>query len=615
VRPELERLRDRLRLPIWHRADIEAEITSHLEDAEAQLRAQSQDADEARKAALECLGDLGALGQSLYAIHHGWTGGATVRIRFARLVLFAVALCAAMGLWFYVVMSAIRPGLIVASQAQDDRLWTAAYQHPDPMDYAYTLLRYREANPLAAWMGIVDPSGKLLFSDPTLGWQGKPLPEADWFLIRFGASGKRAASPGASSDPLKGKLKTVGIPAVSFESVDLGRLTPRGLTKQTYSGTAIIAYAPPLWGEQVIRAATTVWLWFGIVWLLSAAAILLYHHRADAFGAWIWAAFALVFGPGAWLVYLVLGALRQLPQVEPEGRAGRLRLMPLAGLAFTALLLARPLLVVPAAAVDLYAFQPQRAAETLRQSRWGVRILLRAAESRQYLTRRAGAQALQTYLSDTTPQQPALFSKWMRLLKSPYPDVRELGSTAILGITSGCPAAISADKVFQAWKVLLSHPDTDIRNAAWIQFTLALTQPKGFPYQFANRIPELLALGEREPDLRGAFATWLPYGRQVYGPVRVPLGSERRFAMTFSPSQQYAHPEYFAEATRAVATSPNVEASIRSSPGPKGPSVELEFWYHARGPVGMHWVRINFFTKQGRVVGVVDIKAEEIARR
>lgn len=87
MRPELKELRDRLRLPVWHRADIDAEIASHLEEAEAELRAQGQDADEARKAALERFGDLGALGQSLYAIHHGWTGGATVRRRFLKTVL------------------------------------------------------------------------------------------------------------------------------------------------------------------------------------------------------------------------------------------------------------------------------------------------------------------------------------------------------------------------------------------------------------------------------------------------------------------------------------------------------------------------------------------------
>jgi len=97
VRPDLSRLRRRLRLPFWHREDIEAEIASHVQDVENETRAQGTDDAEARRAALERLGDLNSLGDSLQAVHHGWIGGATVQRRFAR-ILFVAALVVLAGI-------------------------------------------------------------------------------------------------------------------------------------------------------------------------------------------------------------------------------------------------------------------------------------------------------------------------------------------------------------------------------------------------------------------------------------------------------------------------------------------------------------------------------------
>lgn len=89
MRPDLSRLRDKLRLPFWHRGDIEDEIASHVQDVENEIRAQGTDDAEACRSALERLGDLDSLGDSLQAVHHGWIGGATVQRRFARVLFIA----------------------------------------------------------------------------------------------------------------------------------------------------------------------------------------------------------------------------------------------------------------------------------------------------------------------------------------------------------------------------------------------------------------------------------------------------------------------------------------------------------------------------------------------
>ena len=90
----LRELRRRLRLPFWHRADIEAELAAHLQEATAELRAQGNEAPEAEQAALARFGDLNSLADSLQEIHSGWTGGATVQQRFVKhLTLAVIVVC------------------------------------------------------------------------------------------------------------------------------------------------------------------------------------------------------------------------------------------------------------------------------------------------------------------------------------------------------------------------------------------------------------------------------------------------------------------------------------------------------------------------------------------
>jgi len=618
MRAELRPLRQRLRLPFWHRADIEAEIASHLDDAEADLHSQGLGEAEAQGDALEHLGDLDSLGDSLQSIHQGWTGGVTVHLRLAKLMLGVVALCAAIGLWLYFVMSEIQPGFVASEMAtRDDTLWIYAHRQPDPIEFWLTLLRYRDNHPLVVWMGIIDPSAKLVFSDPSLGRQAQPLPEADWFRIRFGASGKRAASPSASSDLLKKKLKSAGIPAAGFHSVDLGRRTERGLTPQTYTGTAIIAYGEPLWGERIVAAVTNVWFWYGLVWLLASAAILLYHRHSDSFGAWVWAIIALPLGPVIWLTYLLLARLGQVPHAQVAGLQRRLLWLPIAGLAFTATLAARPVLTVPAAWIDLYAFHPQRAAETLRQSRAGVRILLAAAESRQYLTRRAAVHALLTYISNSQPRVD-LLSWWMRLLQSKYSDARMLGCEGLGTVSAHRGELVDANKLFQAWKIALSSKDAEVRSAAWIDFSLSLLRADGVPHRFAARIHELLALGKRDAALDDLFARWLQYGRTVYDVGPVVIGTERRLTVDIKPSRLYAHPEYAARAARATTTSRYLQASVHPLGATALAPVRLELTYSAHGPAGAHFERINLLSTTSTsfaLAGIVDLRANETANR
>lgn len=90
----LRELRRRLRLPFWHRADIEAEIAAHLQEAAADLREQGVSRDEAKSIAVQRLGDIAELAASLQEIHRDWFGGATVQQRFTRVAtVVVIVLC------------------------------------------------------------------------------------------------------------------------------------------------------------------------------------------------------------------------------------------------------------------------------------------------------------------------------------------------------------------------------------------------------------------------------------------------------------------------------------------------------------------------------------------
>jgi|GEM_PF-3422157 len=87
---EFSEFRNKLRLPSWQKADIEAELAAHLQEAATDLRAQGVGEADAQTASLARFGDLESLAESLQEIHKDWKGGATVQKRFFRTLSLAV---------------------------------------------------------------------------------------------------------------------------------------------------------------------------------------------------------------------------------------------------------------------------------------------------------------------------------------------------------------------------------------------------------------------------------------------------------------------------------------------------------------------------------------------
>jgi hypothetical protein len=94
MKTDLAGLINRLRLPSWQKADIEAELAAHLQEAAIELRAQGVGEAEAQAAALARFGDLESLAESLQEIHKNWKGGTTVQQRLVKkLVLGVILFC------------------------------------------------------------------------------------------------------------------------------------------------------------------------------------------------------------------------------------------------------------------------------------------------------------------------------------------------------------------------------------------------------------------------------------------------------------------------------------------------------------------------------------------
>lgn len=606
MRPELLPLRRRLRLPFWHRDDIEAEIGSHLDETEAELCAQGRGEAEARRIALERLGNLDAVGESLQAVHHGWTGGATVRRRFAKVLLAAAAMCVVVGVWLFAVISVIHPDEWVDNTTRQSTtaLERAAAWNPDPSAFWGALWDWHREHPLVTWMGIVDSNGKLAYSHPLLGWDSEPLPEAEWFLTKFDESGKRVAPTVTSEWPLRNKLASAGIPVTTFHSITLG-----GSRSESYRGTAIIALARPLWGEQVLHAMGKIEFWCGVIWLLSALAILLHHRPCDPFGAWIWGLFALLLGPIAWVVYLLLIGLRQIPRPEaPQVR--RLILVPLVTVALTACLLLWSFPPVPVSALDLYAFRPERGAEHLARSRRGVRILLRAANSRQYLTRRAAVEQLERVLDSWGAHAAAPLPTWARMLNSEHPLTRRLGLAGVEQVSAFRAGCVDANQLFEAWKIALGSDHPDVRQSAWVPFVHALARRDAFPYRFAHKIPKLLALRKDEPAVDDLLLQSLWYRPIIHNVGLVVIGTEQRVSVKVQPSEAYGYLRGIG--LHATATSDHVGSLTPSQAADAEATVQLGFAYAARGPEGLHREWIKLLSKQGALMGVIELRAQEI---
>jgi len=100
MKTDLAGLISRLRLPPWQKADIEAELAAHLQEAVADLRAQGAEEAEAQASALARFGDLNSLAESLQEIHKDWKGGATVQKRIFKVL----SLAAIMGFLLIIVI-------------------------------------------------------------------------------------------------------------------------------------------------------------------------------------------------------------------------------------------------------------------------------------------------------------------------------------------------------------------------------------------------------------------------------------------------------------------------------------------------------------------------------
>jgi len=339
MRFDLSRLRNRLRLPFWHRDDIEAEIESHLEDVEADLRGQGQGEAGARQGALERLGDQESLGDSLQAIHHGWKGGATVQHRLVKLVLGLVTACAVSALWLYLYIGATMPQPAPPGFTPEEyeRLQDRALDvKSKPAKFQQVLLQSREMNPRVTWLAIIDKSGALVWSRPRLRGLKGLFPDADKIQPTFCPDGTVGLPQGDRVQHfhrLSPTLTSAGVRVEWFQFVALG-----GESKQRYIGTAIIAFGPPVWREWVGVALSDVWFWYGLVWVASAAAIFLHRRPSDRAGAWMWGGLSLLLGPLIWLGYLLLVILRQSSKAEGGASLAGLTLVPIGGLAFTLLL-------------------------------------------------------------------------------------------------------------------------------------------------------------------------------------------------------------------------------------------------------------------------------------
>lgn len=628
---ELRSLRERLHLPFWHRADIEQELSSHLDEVADELLAQGVEPVEARRVAAARMGDLASVGDELQAVHHGWMGGDTVRMRLARLLFAGVAACVLLCGWFNVV----RGSTSRTAASAWGSLELAAVDADDPASFSWTLSNWQRASGLpVVWSAIIDHEANLIWGDTKGLPLGEPFPEAMIFMpgridrtghvTRTSLGGRRTPE----FAPLVERLDDAGVHAKLFYGQPLGK----GAYTGDCIGIAIIALGEPLWGERLLAMATNSTFWYGVLWLLSAAGIFAHSRRSDPWGAWFWAIFAMLVGPVAWLAYVALVRLGYVRR--PDSRLlQRATLLPAVGLVATLLMFARPTSAVPAGWLDMYAFQPDRGAETLAASDAGRRLLFVAARAGDPRVRQAAIRQLER-VAGRAEYAPQFIASWLWMLKSEDPALNRVGRLALYVLSNHCGDRVSTSDLAEAWKAALGSDDEEMRNGAWTDLSLAVNLSDTWVKRLRSQMPELLAIAKGHPDVRpwqyDELLSWaieqgvpnldpddygIPRERQPYLlPVAggtyqfggdTSLGDTRDGSFDLRAREQGATLPVLPY--RVTTSSPSLDAWVARRPDePDSPPI-LYFAFTARGPEGKHEECIYLTGANGSRIGVFTI--------
>ena len=639
---ELRPMRERLHLPFWHRADIEQELSSHLDEVVDELRAQGVEPEKARRAAAERLGDPISLGDELQAVHHGWRGGATVRMRLAKLLVPGVAVCVLLGGWFNVVREVVRVSTNNTTVSAWGPLEHAARDAKDPASFSWVISEWQRARGIpVVWSGIVDHEGHLVWGDTKGLPLGKPFPEAMIFMPRgISRTGqvnctRRGGRKSPGFAPLVERLDAAGVHAKLFYGQPLGE----GAYTGNPIGLAVIALGEPLWGERLLAMVTNSTFWYGLLWLLSAAAIFAHRRYSDPWGARIWGVFAILVGPIAWLPYVALVRLGYFRR--PDSRLlQRATLLPAIGLVATLLMLARPTSAVPAGWLDMYAFQPDRGAETLAASEAGRRLLFVGARAGDPRVRQAAIRQL-ARVAGTVKHVPQFTSSWLWMLKSEDPALNEVGRLALYVMSNHCGDRVNTSDLVEAWKVVLGSDNEEIRKNAWANLSGDIRQKDTWVKRLRSHMPELLALAKEHPEVRShwyynvlgwAIREGVPnldpddYGiprerQQGLLPVAggafdfgdTSIGETRDGSFDLQAREQGAKLPVLPY--RVTTSSPSLEAWVTRWPDkPDSPPI-LYFAFTASGPEGKHEEWIYLTGGNGSRIGVFSVVWTETTQR
>jgi hypothetical protein len=628
---ELRPMRARLHLPFWHRADIEQELSSHLDEIVDELRAQGVEPEKARRAAAERLGNSVSLGDELQAVHQGWGGGATVRMRLAKLLVAALAVCVLLFGWLNLVGELAKNPTV----APWGPLMFAAVDAKDPASFSWMIDSWRRASGApVVWSGIIDREGNLIWGDTKGLPLGEPFPEAMIFMpggidrtghvTQTSLGGRR--TPGFA--PLVERLDDAGVHAKLFYGQPLGEDAYTG----DCIGVAIIALGEPLWGQRLLATATNSTRWYGVLWLLSAAGIFAHSRRSDPWGAWLWAVFAILLGPVAWLAYVALVRLGYVQR--PDTRLlQRATLLPAVGVIATLLMVARPTSAVPAGWLDMYAFQPDRGAETLAASDAGRRLLFVAARAGDPRVRQAAIRQLER-VAGTAEHAPQFIASWLWMLNSDDPALNRVGRAALYVMSNHCGDRVSTSDLVEAWKAALGSDNEETRNGAWADLSVAVSPKDTWLKRLRGHMPELLAMAKEHPEVRpwqyDKLLSWaigegvpnldpddygIPRERQPYLlPVAggtyefggdTSLGDTRDGSFDLRAREQGATLPVLPY--RVTTSSPSLQAWITRRPDTPDSPPMLCFALTARGPEGKHEEWIYLTGSNGSRIGVFTI--------
>jgi hypothetical protein len=638
VNDDLRPLRERLHLPFWHRADIEQELCSHLDEVTDELMAQGVEPGEARRQAAKRLGDLTHVGEELQAVHHGWMGGDTVRARLTKLVFAGLAACLLLLGWY----SVARQQTMSSAVSPWSSLELSAHDATDAKSFGWTLSNWQRTTKLpVVWSGIVDDQGRLVWGETKGLPLGEPFSEAGIFLPRgISSTGQVEAirtggrkSPGFV--PLVKRLDDAGVHASLFYGQPLGK---RGYTGKPV-GIAIVAVGRPLWGQRLLALATNSTFWYILLWLLSAVSIFLHIRRSDPWSARIWAVFAVLTGPLAWLAYLTLLRLGYVRR--PQGRlVQKATLVPAMALVATLLLLARPTAAVPTGLLDLYAFQPDRGAQTLVASDAGRHLLFGAVGAKDPRVKHAAILQLER-VAGTAGFAPQYVPSWQRMLKGDDPALGKVGFLALYVLSSKCGDRVSAADLVDTWKAALGSDEEETRNMAWSNLSTAAETNARWLVRLKPYIKELLSIVESHPDLKPwryeqVFAWAVRQGVPDLNPDDYGIPPERQQGMLPVAGATVEHSDFSIGETgdgyvdiqprtvggklpdppyRVSTSCPDLEAWVTRWPDkPDSPPI-IYYAFTSRGPEAEHKEQIYLTGANGSRIGMFSIIWTEKSRK